>query len=138
MSKRAPLAIIAGALVVLAAGAAMYLWKDDAPRNMDHVVEVRLPELSPLAVAGSEIFAGNCVACHGENAAGGPGGPPLVHKIYEPSHHGDRSFLLAVSRGVRAHHWPFGDMPAIEGLTIEDVARIVVYVRELQAANGIR
>ena len=39
--------------------------------------------------------------------------------------------------GVRAHHWKFGNMPAIENLTRSDVTAIVAYVRELQRANGI-
>ena len=63
--------------------------------------------------------------------------PPLIHKIYEPSHHGDESFQRAVAVGVRAHHWKFGNMPAIEGLTRGDVKAIIAYVRELQEANGI-
>ena len=63
--------------------------------------------------------------------------PPLVHKIYEPSHHGDESFQRAVAIGVRAHHWKFGTMPAIEGLTRADVKVITAYVRELQRHNGI-
>ena len=63
--------------------------------------------------------------------------PPLFHKIYEPSHHADESFQRAVSLGVRAHHWPFGNMPAIEGLTRGDVTMIIAYIRELQRANGI-
>ena len=63
--------------------------------------------------------------------------PPLVHKIYEPSHHGDESFQIAVAMGVRSHHWKFGNMPAIENLTRSDVSAIVAYVRELQRANGI-
>ncbi len=58
--------------------------------------------------------------------------PPLVHKIYEPGHHADGAFLLAVSRGVRAHHWPFGDMPPVDGVSQEDVQKIVAYVRALQ------
>ncbi|MFZ8875205.1 MAG: cytochrome c, partial [Paracoccaceae bacterium] len=61
----------------------------------------------------------------------------LVHKIYEPSHHGDQSFQMAVAMGVRSHHWKFGNMPAIEGLSREDVFQITQYVRELQRANGI-
>jgi len=73
------------------------------------------------------------------NAAGQEGiAPPLVHKIYEPSHHADGSFFLAVRQGVRAHHWPFGNMPPIEDLTERDVGRIVAYVRTLQRANGIQ
>ena len=60
-----------------------------------------------------------------------------MHKIYEPNHHGDESFQLAVAMGVRAHHWKFGNMPAIEGLTRADVKPIIAYVRELQRHNGI-
>ena len=39
--------------------------------------------------------------------------------------------------GVRSHHWKFGNMPAIENLPRSDATAIVVYVRELQRANGI-
>lgn len=87
---------------------------------------------------GRMAFDAICAACHGQNAAGRAGyGPPLVHRIYEPSHHADASFFLAVQNGVRAHHWPFGNMPPQDGLTRADVTAIIAYVRELQRANGI-
>ena len=96
------------------------------------------PEFSGLAKIGKRGFDKNCAACHGENAVGQDGvAPPLVHKIYEPSHHGDESFQRAVAMGVRAHHWEFGNMPAIEGLTRADVKAITAYVRELQRHKGI-
>ena len=103
------------------------------------LVQIEIPsELSGLAVIGKRGFDKNCAACHGENAVGQDGiAPPLVHKIYEPSHHGDESFQRAVAMGVRAHHWKFGNMPAIEGLTRADVKAITAYVRELQRHNGI-
>jgi len=63
--------------------------------------------------------------------------PPLVHKIYEPNHHGDMAFLMAARNGVRAHHWKFGNMPPVEGITDAEVITIVAYVRALQRANGI-
>jgi hypothetical protein len=47
------------------------------------------------------------------------------------------AFVLAAQNGVRAHHWKFGNMPRIEGLTQGDVKMVVAYVRELQRANGI-
>jgi cytochrome c553 len=84
------------------------------------------------------VFNVACAECHGTNAAGQNGiAPPLVHITYEPGHHGDASFLLAVRNGVRAHHWKFGNMPAVEGLTDGDVKMVVAYIRELQRANGI-
>ena len=106
----------------------------------DALVAITLPDsLSGQAQIGKRGFDAVCAACHGERGVGRDGmGPPLVHEIYEPSHHGDMSFLMAVQNGVRAHHWTFGDMPPQDGLTRADVADIVAYVRELQRANGIK
>ncbi|MAZ04359.1 MAG: cytochrome C [Sneathiella sp.] len=102
------------------------------------MVSVTVPELTAAARFGKGAFDTNCASCHGVNAAGQDGiAPPLVHKIYEPNHHGDVSFWRAAKTGVRAHHWPFGDMPPVEAVTDEDLAAIVLYIRELQRANGI-
>ena len=100
---------------------------------------VSLPEnLSQNAQIGKLAFDVKCASCHGTNAAGQDGvAPPLVHIIYEPSHHGDAAFQRAVEMGVRAHHWPFGNMPVVEGITRGDIKMITVYVRELQRANRI-
>ena len=88
--------------------------------------------------AGEAKFTANCAACHGTQAAGTDHGPPLVHKIYEPNHHGDPAFQRAAANGVKAHHWEFGNMPKIEGVTPEDVDQIVKYVRWLQRQAGIQ
>ena len=103
------------------------------------IVEVQLPaQLSPEATIGKRAFEAKCAACHGANAAGQNGvAPPLIHRTYEPSHHSDEAFQMAVRNGVRAHHWPFGNMPPVEGLTRADVQYIVRYVREVQRENGI-
>ena len=103
------------------------------------LVDVTLPaQLSANAEIGKRGFEEKCATCHGVNAAGKDGaGPPLVHKVYEPSHHADESFQLAVVRGVKSHHWGFGDMAPVDGLTRGDVKMIVAYIRELQGANGI-
>lgn len=103
------------------------------------IADVTLPtELSANALIGKRAFEAKCAACHGANAAGQNGvAPPLVHKTYEPSHHSDMAFVLAAKNGVRAHHWNFGNMPAVEGLTDGDVKMIARYIRELQVENGI-
>ena len=103
------------------------------------LVQVVVPEvLSERAQMGKTAYEAKCAACHGINAVGQAGvAPPLIHKIYEPSHHGDEAFQRAVAMGVQGHHWPFGDMPAVEGLTRADVAVIVAYIRDVQTANGI-
>ncbi|MDE0717722.1 MAG: c-type cytochrome [Rhodospirillaceae bacterium] len=103
------------------------------------MVSIDLPKtLSAAAQAGKRLFDANCISCHGPNAVGQEElGPPLVHIIYEPGHHGDESFQRAVALGVRAHHWRFGNMAPVDGLSRDDVALIVAYIRELQRANGI-
>lgn len=103
------------------------------------IVPVTRPSaLTQQAELGKRAFDAVCAACHGENAAGKMGfGPPLVHKIYEPSHHGDMAFLVAAQQGVRAHHWEFGNMPPQPQLTQAEVKTIIAYGRELQRANGI-
>lgn len=103
------------------------------------VTPVRLivPVLSHEARAGREAFDRLCAACHGADASGSAAGPPLVHRIYGPGHHADVAFVLAVQRGVRAHHWRFGDMPPQPSAPADEIDRIVRYVRELQRANGI-
>jgi mono/diheme cytochrome c family protein len=109
------------------------------PASATAIVKIELPAgLSNTAKIGKSKFDANCAACHGVNAVGQNGiAPPLVHKIYEPSHHGDESFQRAVAMGTPSHHWKFGDMPPVEGLNRADVAEIVDYVRELQRANNI-
>ncbi len=87
--------------------------------------------------AGEERFTAFCSRCHGVHARGTTKGPPLVHKIYEPSHHGDFAFLRAAAQGVRAHHWDFGNMPKIADASPDDVKWIIAYVRWLQREAGI-
>ncbi len=101
-------------------------------------VDVAVPLLTGAAVRGEQVFAANCARCHGKNAAGSYYGPPLVHRLYEPGHHGDRAFLRAATRGVRAHHWKFGNMPPVRGVSGPDIRSVVAFVRALQVANGIR
>ena len=101
--------------------------------------EVVVPTtFSAEAQMGERAFNGVCATCHGANAAGSKLGPPLVHRIYEPSHHGDQAFEMAAANGVRAHHWRFGDMPPQPALTKADLRTVIAYVRELQRANGIQ
>lgn len=90
-----------------------------------------------VEASGEALYAANCARCHGADLNGTDEGPPFLHRVYEPSHHADASFFLAVQRGVRAHHWDFGDMPPVEGLSEADVAAIIAFVRAEQRAAGI-
>ena len=93
----------------------------------------------PIAVSvdGRALFIQTCSVCHGVDLQGTDRGPPFLNRIYGPGHHSDASFRLAVQRGVIAHHWRFGNMPKIEGLTDEQVEEIIKFVREQQALAGV-
>lgn len=126
--------IAAGAAVAaLAAGISWFVLTGGGSRE----AALRVPALSAAAQAGKLSYERNCLGCHGENGAGSATGPPLVHRVYHPAHHADIAFELAVRRGVRAHHWRFGDMPAQPAIPSEDLAQVTRYLRELQQANGI-
>lgn len=102
------------------------------------IVAVTEPETySALARDGKTLFDQNCAACHGANASGTDTGPPLVHDIYNPGHHADEAFVLAARNGVRAHHWPYGDMSPVDGVNEAQARAIATFVRELQVVNGI-
>ncbi len=128
-------AIFVSAFVI--GGIAIIGWKIFSSERADTVVSVKVPTLSQPAKAGKAAFDATCAQCHGANAAGSDKGPPLVHDIYNPGHHADYAFVLAAQRGVRQHHWPFGDMPPQPQVSEADIGAIVRYIRELQAANGI-
>ncbi len=87
--------------------------------------------------AGRSLFRQNCMQCHGEDARGTDQGPPLIHRIYEPSHHPDITFHRAAALGVHQHHWEFGDMPPVAGISGEDTAHIIAWIRQEQRAVGI-
>ena len=98
---------------------------------------VNIPEFTAAALTGETYFNSKCAACHGVNGTGSETGPPLIHKFYKSDHHGDESFQRAAKVGVQAHHWNFGNMPPVAGITRAEVAKIVVYIREIQKANGL-
>lgn len=131
---------IYAAIAVIAFLGFRYLGTEEqsAPTEGAAMISVTVPELVASEKLGERLFNGNCAACHGKNAAGIEGtAPPLIHRIYEPGHHGDEAFQIAAKRGVRAHHWKFGNMPPVDGISRDDVAKIIKYVRAVQRANGI-
>ena len=89
------------------------------------------------AAAGQEAFETYCISCHGAEGKGTDQGPPLVHIVYEPSHHGDDAFRSAVANGVTPHHWDFGPMPPVPGIADSEVEAVITYIRELQREAGI-
>lgn len=96
------------------------------------------PGLVPNPAVGKGLFLQHCASCHGGDLRGSDKGPPLLHNIYEPSHHADLAFQLAAANGVRAHHWKFGDMAPVKAVNPDDVAHITAFVRLEQRKVGIQ
>ena len=99
--------------------------------------EVNIPEQpADLVSTGAEIYQAACAACHGTDLRGTDQGPSHLSAVYEPNHHSDAAFLLAVRNGSPQHHWRFGDMKPIDGLSEEDIVALTAFVREKQRVEG--
>ncbi|PCI64179.1 MAG: cytochrome C [Kordiimonadales bacterium] len=98
----------------------------------------QIPDFSDRAKKGQALFLTNCSVCHGDTALGTDSGPPLIHFFYRPGHHDDNAIRSAVKNGVEAHHWEYGDMPPVTGISDAERTSLVAFIRELQRANGIK
>lgn len=93
--------------------------------------------LMPNPGQGKRLYDKHCASCHGQDLKGTTQGPPFLNMIYRPAHHSDAAFQMAAANGARAHHWQFGDMKPVPGVTPDDVAHITAYVRMMQRKVGI-
>jgi mono/diheme cytochrome c family protein len=106
-------------------------------REREILAQLTLPPTPAEHREGDSLFAANCASCHGESGRGSAQGPPLLHIIYEPSHHSDAAFVLAARTGVAAHHWRFGNMPPQPQVDSIALRKIIAYVRWAQREVGI-
>jgi mono/diheme cytochrome c family protein len=81
---------------------------------------------------GAQVYAERCASCHGVDLRGTDKGPSHLSIVYEPNHHPDESFRRAIAIGVPQHHWDFGNMPPVEGLSGADVEAVIAFVRAEQ------
>ncbi len=126
-----------GAVIFLGA---IYVAIDYADRKNKEtpIVVTVVPDLGSEFSKGKSLYETNCSGCHGVSLGGKKGmGPPFVHGYYAPGHLSDVAFYRAVSQGVIAHHWQFGNMPAVGVLTEEETSEVIGYIRAVQRANGI-
>lgn len=96
------------------------------------------PADEALVAEGEEAFQQYCSDCHGVDLRGTGSGPPLLHPYYAPDHHADQAFFSAAQNGVQQHHWEFGDMPPVQGISDDEIAAVVAYVRHTQEEEGIQ
>jgi len=87
-------------------------------------------------IDGAAVYAQRCASCHGADLNGTDKGPSHRSKVYEPGHHNDASFRSAILNGAPAHHWDFGDMAPVVGLSEQEITAVIAYIRETQRREG--
>lgn len=103
-----------------------------------HQVEATEDVEIPFRLAkGQVLYEKYCSQCHGARLDGSDEGPPLVHPYYRPSHHTDGAYYRAVLNGSRQHHWDFGDMPAVTGMTQKKMDALLPFIRYYQQQKGL-
>lgn len=85
---------------------------------------------------GAAVYQQSCAACHGADLRGTPQGPSHLSQVYAPDHHSDAAFRAAILHGSPAHHWDYGDMPPIPGLSDGDIDAVIAYIRHEQETQG--
>lgn len=103
MNMKRQVPIVIGGMIIAAILTFNWIKKEPAEARI-----IMPDNLSQEAGKGHVAFTENCAACHGTTGQGTDQGPPLIHDIYNPGHHGDVAFYRAARFGVRAHHWPYG------------------------------
>lgn len=123
---------------VILAVVAVVFGGSSMPRDpMTGATRFDIPTQDPTLVAeGEPLYQAYCASCHGTDLRGTAVGPSQLSVIYQPGHHPDDAYVLAALRGVRAHHWNFGDMPPIPDLAQADMTRIIAFIREHQRIQG--
>ncbi len=86
---------------------------------------------------GAGLYGANCASCHGADLRGTERGPSHLSVVYEPDHHPDAAFRAAIQDGAPQHHWEFGAMPPVDGLSDDDVDAIIAFVRAEQERQGL-
>ncbi len=128
--------VIAG--VVTAVVALVAFGGNASPRDpMTGATEFNIPvQDAALVTDGDILYQASCASCHGSDLRGTDFGPSQLSVVYQPGHHPDESYASAALNGVRSHHWDFGDMQPIAGLSGADMDRIVAFIRETQRTEG--
>ena len=85
---------------------------------------------------GAEVYQQYCAECHGVDLRGTDKGPSQLSIIYEPNHHGDYAYRVAIRDGTREHHWWFGDMPPVEGISDLEIEKVISFIRAEQQRLG--
>jgi len=94
------------------------------------------PGVSATPADGASLYQRSCALCHGNDLRGTGMGPSHLSEVYEPGHHSDAAFVAAIKEGSPQHHWQFGDMEPVEGLSDDEIEAIIAFVRDKQQEEG--
>ena len=135
MSNRPRLSLLLGAAIISTNVSIIAFQAKGGPKaTYENPIE---PTMTPQLSLGKINYDTFCSACHGKTASGSSKGPTFINRIYHPGHHGDGAFYVAPKKGVRAHHWQFGDMKPVTGVKDDQLSTIIGYIRAVQKVNGI-
>ncbi len=93
------------------------------------------PSLTPVE-QGRQLYDRYCAECHGPRAIGTEEGPSLLDPQYFADQTDDTAFLVATTDGVEATDTRYDGMAPIPAVSHSEVARITLYIRELQQAES--
>lgn len=85
---------------------------------------------------GAALYKQSCGSCHGDDLRGTDRGPSQLSQVYAPDHHPDAAYRSAIENGAVAHHWNFGDMAPVKGLSSSEIDEIIAYIRQQQQEQG--
>jgi len=88
------------------------------------------------AETGAALYKQSCGSCHGDDLRGTDRGPSQLSHVYAPDRHPDAAYGSAIEQGATAHHWHFGDMPPVKGISHSEVDAIIDYIRQQQQEHG--
>jgi len=98
--------------------------------------EVAVPDLPGDAAAGAVVYEQGCAGCHGDDGSGADAGPGLLVPEYSLPGFDDTALVTAIVKGVAADEGRYGGMPRIRGLSEQDLADLIAFVRGLQHEAG--
>lgn len=86
--------------------------------------------------AGAALYKPSCGSCNGDDLRDTDRGPSQLSHVYAPDRHPDAAYGSAIEQGATAHHWHFGDMPPVKGISHSEVDAIIDYIRQQQQEHG--
>jgi mono/diheme cytochrome c family protein len=96
------------------------------------------PSLTPVE-QGRRLYDTYCTECHGPRAVGTNDGPGLIGPEYLPDSMSDTDILVATTEGIEPGEiqrepgeTQYDGMAAIPAVNHSEVARITLYIRQLQ------